>query len=68
VRKDFQLKEDFVIARQLQEREFEEHFDANVQLRRTAMHDARMAKSFQNDELAVFQEEETKRKQQLSSQ
>lgn len=46
----------------------EEHFDANVQSRRTAMKDAQVAKSFQASEMNSFKQEEGIRREQLRQQ
>ncbi len=46
----------------------EDHFNSNVQLRRTAMEDTKMAKKYQMDELGEFKKQEGIRQQQLSAQ
>ena len=43
----------------------EDHFNANVQLRRTARHDVNIAKSIQDRENESFQKEESARRQEL---
>ena len=40
----------------------EEHFDANVQHRRTAMQDVRIARQLQSQEASVHKEEERQRR------
>ncbi|XP_019850199.1 PREDICTED: coiled-coil domain-containing protein 50-like [Amphimedon queenslandica] len=68
VKKDFQVREDHVIAKQLQEKEYEDHFDSNVQARRTAMKDAQMAKSYQATEMSAYNQEESVRRDRLREQ
>ena len=46
----------------------EEHFNSNVQLRRTAMEDTKMAKKYQMEELGQFKRQESIRQQQLQAQ
>ena len=65
VRKDFQVREDGAIAHQLQEQEFEDHFEANVKLRRTAKVDSTVAEKIQAEEKERFEQEERERRQQL---
>lgn len=65
VRTDFQLREDQGMAHRLQEQEYEEHFNSNVQLRRTARHDVGVAKEFQDKETLTFQQEERVRLHKL---
>ncbi len=43
----------------------EDHFNSNVQLRRTARHDVGVAKKFQDTEDQLFKQEEKARRQQL---
>ena len=43
----------------------EEHFNSNVQLRRTARHDVGVAQKLQEEEVQVFRKEEAKRKQEM---
>lgn len=43
----------------------EEHFNSNVQLRRTARHDVSVAKEFQDEETQSFQQQEKIRLQHL---
>ena len=43
----------------------EDHFNANVQLRRTARHDVGVAQKLQDEEVEAFRKEETKRKQEM---
>ena len=43
----------------------EDHFNANVQLRRTARHDVGVAQKLQDEEVEVFHKEEAKRKQEM---
>ncbi|XP_065890069.1 coiled-coil domain-containing protein 50-like isoform X2 [Dysidea avara] len=57
VKKDFQQKEDGALAYRLQEQEYEDHFNANVQLRRTARHDSSVATVLQKEENQIYQEE-----------
>ncbi len=43
----------------------EDHFNSNVQLRRTARHDVGVAKEIQDQETESFRQEETVRIEQL---
>ena len=43
----------------------EDHFNANVQNRRTARHDVGVAQKLQEQEVEVFRKEEAERKQQM---
>ncbi len=43
----------------------EDHFNSNVQLRRTARHDVGIAQKLQDEEVEVYQREDAKRKQEM---
>ena len=43
----------------------EDHFNANVQLRRTARHDVGVAQKLQDEEVETYRKEEAKRKQEM---
>ena len=43
----------------------EDHFNANVQLRRTARHDVGVAQKLQDEEVEAFRKEDAKRKQEM---
>jgi len=65
VRSEFQVREDEGLAHRLQEQEFEEHFNSNVQLRRTARHDVKYAQEAQRQEVHAFRLKESQRQQSL---
>ena len=44
----------------------EDHFNSNVQLRRTARHDVSVAKTIQDSEDHLFHQEERERRHQLA--
>ncbi|XP_064383938.1 trichohyalin-like [Halichondria panicea] len=65
VRSDFQVREDESLAHRLQEEEFDDHYNSNVQVRRTARVDANVAIGMQKAEVDRFKAEEQIRRREL---
>ena len=62
---EFQVGEDNVMANKLQEKEYEGHYDANVEYRRTAGKDVFVAKNLEKEENLVYHRQESVRKEKL---
>lgn len=65
IRSNFREREDHSLAHRLQEQEFEDHFNCNVQQRRTARVDVGVAKNLQKAEVKRYKEEESLRRGEL---